>query len=143
VETLSTKGRSLCIPAFGGFGGSINYPSAKPSVQLTITASTTDYDHQQKLGKGAPLVYLQLALAGATTFGFHVKAGGGFTGEKLVAGKTYTVFGRAVLHHIPFNFRPCYEVASKGKYGGGVITRIGTLLKGVNLPGAATGLIEI
>jgi hypothetical protein len=140
--TLSTKGGKFCIPEYGGFGGSVQYPSANPSVKLTLTSSTKDYNHLPQLGKGTAIFYLQLALSAGTDFGTNHVAGGGLTSAKLVAGKAYTAFGEAVIDSIPFNFTPCYAIATKGPYGG-VIGGLGTLLKGDDVPSKATGFIEV
>ncbi|HEY1882706.1 MAG TPA: hypothetical protein VGG51_06670 [Candidatus Cybelea sp.] len=142
TQTLSTKGGSLCVPAFGGFGGTIKYPPANPSVKLELTSSTTNYDHMPSLGSGMPIFYMQLAIQGGTSFGNNVEAGGGLTGKQIDPHKPYTVYGQAVIYRIPFNFGPCYAKASKGKYGG-VIGGVGTLLRGVQIPGAATAVVEI
>lgn len=141
-QKLSTKGGSLCVPAFGGFGGSINYPPANPSVKLELTSSTTNYNHMPNLGKGSPIFYLQLAISGGTTFGKNVRAGGGLTSQQIDPGEPYTIYGQAVVRHIPFNFGPCYAVATKGKYGG-VLGGVGTLLKSEQIPVAATAVLEI
>src|SRR5579863_4154385 len=93
--TLLTKGGSVCIPTFGGFGGSVRYPGASPSVNLTLTSSTTNYDNMPQLGSGTPIFYLQLAISGGTSFGTKVKAGGGLTSQSITPGQTYTVFGQA------------------------------------------------
>ena len=140
--TLSGKGGSFCIPTFHGFGGSVNYPSANPSVQLTVTSSTKNYNNMPNLGSGTPLFYLQLALSGGTQFGSNVKAGGGLTGKTFVVGDTYTVFGQAKVSGVPVNLPPCYAVATKGKYGP-VVSGVGTLLKNQTVPTAATAVNEI
>ncbi len=143
VETLSTKGGQICIPAFGKLGGTVSYPPANPSVGITLISSTTNYNGQlPALHSGKPIFYLQLATTGATNFGPNVKAGGGLTGAPITASKTYTVYGQAKISGFPVNFTPCYAIATKGTFGG-VIGGIGTLLKGQNVPAAATGVIEI
>jgi hypothetical protein len=142
TETLSTQGGSLCIPAIGGFGGSIKYPGAKPSVKLTLTSSTTNYNHMPNLGSGSALFYMQLALSSGTSFGTNARTGGGLTGKEIVPGKSYTAYGQAVIYGIKFNFGPCYTVAKKGKYGG-VVGGVGTLLEGEDVPVAATAVVEI
>jgi hypothetical protein len=142
TQTLSTEGGALCVPAFGGFGGTINYPPANPSVNVELTSSTTNYDQMPNLGTGTPIFYLQLAIGGATSFGSNVDAGGGLTSQTIRPRKPYTVYGHAVIFHIPFNFGPCYGKASKGKYGG-VIGGVGTLLEGAQIPGAATAVVEV
>ena len=140
--TLSTKGGSFCIPEFGGYGGSVTYPGAKPSVKLTVTTSTTNYDDMPQLGSGTPIVYLQLGISGKTTFAAKAKAGGGLTSKHITAGESYTAYGQAKIYGFPVNFGPCWTTASKGKYGG-VIGGIGTLLQGVGVPAATSGVIEV
>lgn len=140
--TLSPKGGSFCIPAIAGFGGSVKYPGANPPVKLKLISSVENYNHQPQLGKGTPIFFLQLALSGGTTFGSNSSAGGGLTAKTIVPGKPYTAYGQAVISGFTFPLGPCYAIATKGKYGG-VIGGIGTLLKNVSLPVAASGVIEI
>jgi hypothetical protein len=140
--TLSSQGGSFCIPAYGGYGGSVKYPSASPSVKLTIISSTKNYNHQPHLGKGIAIFYLQLAISSGTTFGQNGMAGGGLTSQKIVPKNAYTAYGQATVFGVKVNFGPCYAIATKGKYGG-VIGGIGSLLKGQNIPVAAKGVIEL
>jgi hypothetical protein len=140
--TLSTKGGSFCVPEFGGFGGTIKYPGADPSVKLALISSTKDYNHLPQLGTGMAIFYLQLAISGGTAFGNQVPAGGGLVAKKIVPGKSYTSYGQAEISGIKFPFGPCYATAKKSKYGG-IIGGIGELLKGANVPSAASVLIEI
>ncbi|MFY9885559.1 MAG: hypothetical protein WAK15_12380, partial [Candidatus Cybelea sp.] len=91
--TLSTKGGSFCVPEFGGFGGTIKYPAANPSVKLALISSTTDYNHQPQLGSGTAIFYLQLTISSGTAFGDQVPAGGGLVAKKIVPGKPYTAYG--------------------------------------------------
>jgi predicted small lipoprotein YifL len=140
--TLSTAGGAACIPEFDGFGGSVEYPGADPSIKLTEVSSTSDYDKLPQLGSGTAIFYLQLATSGSTFFGESVSAGGGLTSAKIVAGKPYTAFGEATIGTFVYHFSPCYAIATKGKYGG-VIGGMGELLKGQILPAAAKGFVEI
>jgi hypothetical protein len=140
--TLSTKGGSFCVPEYGGFGGTIKYPSANPSVKLTLISSTKDYNHQPQLGSGTAIFYLQLAISSGTSFGDQVQAGGGLASKKIDPGKPYTAYGQAVISGYAFKFGPCYATAKKSKYGG-IIGGLGTLLKGADIPFAASGLIEL
>lgn len=141
TEKLVKRGGSLCIPAFGGFGGTVRYPAVNPPVDMTLTSSTSNYAKLPELGKGKALFYLQLALSGSTTFGANLPAGGGLTGKKIVAKKSYTAFGAALVFGFYVQFTPCYVVATPGKYGG-VIGGLGTLLKGQTVP-QTSGFIEI
>ncbi len=142
TQKLSNKGGSLCIPAFGGFGGTILYPSANPSVSMTLIGSTTNYAKLANLGKGTPIFYLQLAISSGTAFGTKVVAGGGLASKKIVAGKPYTAYGQASLGAVKVTFHPCYAVATKSPYGGAV-GGLGTLLKGQSVPFAVKGFLEI
>ena len=143
VETLSTSGGSLCIPAFGGLGGSVKYPPASPSTSITLTSSTTNYNGKlPSLHSGTPIFYLQLSIAGSTTFGQKANAGGGLTGAAIVPGDAYTAYAQAKLDGFKFNFKPCYAVAKQGKYGG-VIGGVGSLLQGQSVPANTSGVIEI
>lgn len=142
-ETFATTGGTICIPAFGGLGGSVAYPPAHPSTSVSLIASTTNYNHKlPSLHSGSPMFYLQLAIAGGTTFGSKVKVGGGLMGKPIVAGKSYTAYAQAKIYGFPVNFGPCYAVAKKGKYGG-TIGGVGSLLKGQSVPGGVSGVIEI
>jgi len=140
--TLSTKGGSFCIPAYGGFGGSVKYPGAHPSVRLNLISSTKNYDHLPELGRGTAIFYLQLALSGGTSFGSKAQAGGGLTAEEIVPGKAYTAYGQATISGFTIKFGPCYSVATQGRYGG-VIGGIGTLIEGRSIPVAVSGVIEV
>ncbi len=139
---ISTKGGSLCVPAFGGFGGSIKYPTASESVDLTLTSSVKNYNGQPKLGTGKAIFYLQFDVAGATSFGSSLKAGGGLTGSKIVSGQAYTAYGQATIDSEKVTLGPCYATATSGKYGG-VIGGLGTLIENRSVPNSATGVIEI
>jgi hypothetical protein len=141
--TLSSKGGTVCIPAFGGFGGTVGYPPANPSIGVALISSTSNYNGKLPgLHSGKPIFYLQLSIAGPTSFGRNVPAGGGLTRQAIVPGQNYTAFAQAKIDGFPVNFKPCYTRAVKGKFGG-VIGGVGTLLKGQNVPTAATGVIEI
>ncbi|MBV9233165.1 MAG: hypothetical protein JO030_03920 [Candidatus Eremiobacteraeota bacterium] len=139
---LSSKGGHLCVPAYGGWGGTLQYPGANPPVNLTLISSTKNYNHQPHLGKGTAIFYLQIEISGGTSFGSKVRAGGGLTSKKVIPGKPYTAYGQATIFSFTINFGPCYAVAKKGPYGG-VIGGVGSLLKGQSVPAQANGVIEI
>jgi hypothetical protein len=143
TQALATAGGSLCIPAFGGFGGTLNYPTVTSSVNVTLTSSTTNDASFPSLGTVTPIFFLQIALAGGTTFGTGAAAGGGLASTSIVVGQTYTVFGQATIAGIPLNFSPCQSVATAGAGGTGVISGLATVLKNAAIPLAATGVLEI
>jgi hypothetical protein len=139
---LKTGGGSFCIPAYGGFGGNLKYPSLSPSITLTLSTSTETYDNFPTLGSGTPIFYLAFTTSGAVTFGKNIKSGGGLTGKQIIAGDPYTAYGEASIYGYKVKFGPCFTTATKGKYGG-VIGGIGGLLKGEQIPFKVGGVIEI
>lgn len=143
TEKMTSAGGTLCVPAFGGFGGSITYPGANPAITLKLTTSTTNYTGSlPKLSKGAPIVYLQFATSGATSFSANAPAGGGLTGKAFVPGTTYTAFGQVNALGSTVPLKPCYARATAGNFGG-VVGGLGTLLKGQQAPFQVSGVIEV
>jgi hypothetical protein len=139
---LKTAGGSFCIPAYGGFGGDLKYPSLNPSIQLTLSSGTENFDNFPTLGSGTPIFYLAFSTSSGTTFGKDLKSGGGLTGKQVVAGQPYTAYGEASVFGYKAKFGPCYTTATKGKYGG-VIGGVGALLKNEDIPFKVSGVIEI
>ena len=141
---LEAKGGAFCIPAYGGYGGTLEYPNASfnGTVDLTLTTSVKNYNHQSKLGKGTPIFYIQFAISGAVSFGSKIKSGGGLTGGGIVNGQPYTLYGQAKAFGQKISLGSCYTTATKGPYGG-VIGEIGSLVKNRSVPFAASGVIEI
>lgn len=141
---LKSSGGAFCIPAIGGFGGKLEYPDAsfKGSVNLRLTSSVKNYNHQPNLGSGTPIFYIQFAISNGVKFGNKLKRGGGLTGAKIASGGAYTLYGQATVFGQNVNFGPCSTTATKGKYGG-VIGEIGSLIKNEDVPFAASGVIEI
>ena len=139
---LKTGGGSFCIPAYGGFGGKLNYPSLSPSITLTVSTSTQNYDNFPTLGSGTPIFYLAFTTSTGVTFGGNIKSGGGLTSKQIIVGDPYTAYGEASVYGYKVKFGPCFTTATKGKYGG-VIGGIGGLLKGEQIPFKVSGVIEI
>ncbi len=109
---------------------------------MTLSSGTKNFDDFPKLGTGSAIFYLGLGLSGGTDFGTNLPAGGGLSSKTLKPGSSYTAFGQATVDGIQANFTPCYAVATKSKYGG-TFGGLGTLLKGRDVPAAASGIIEI
>lgn len=139
---LGSKGGSLCIPAFGGFGGTMDYPGVDRSVVLTMRTSTKNIYHEPELGSGTSLVYLNLRFSTNTHFDSTLKSGGGLTGAKIVAGQTYTAVGIVQVGHLDLRLGPCYATATSGPYGG-VFPNLGELFSGQAITGKGFGVIEI
>lgn len=141
-EQLQAAGGRACVPAFGGFGGKIAYPNLNPSIDVTITSSTTNYNNMPNLGSGTPILYIQLSISGATSFGQTLPAGGALVGAGIVPKQIYTAFGQASAFGFKQNLTPCYSRAGKSTYGG-KLGGFGKLLEGQSAPSAATAVVEI
>lgn len=139
---LKTKGGSFCIPAFGGFGGSMQYPGVERSVKLTIRTSAKNIYNEPQLGNGTSIVYLNLHFRAGTHFGSNLKSEGGLTSQTIYSGDTYTAYGIVAVGHLDMMFPPCYTVATQGPYGG-VLPNLGDLFSGTTITGAGYGVIEI
>lgn len=139
---LKTKGGSFCVPAFGGFGGSIQYPHVERPVKLTIRTSTQNIYYEPQLGTGTSIVYLNIHFHAGTHFGSKLRSQGGLTSQTIYAGNTYTAYGIVAVGNLDLMFPPCYTVATEGPYGG-VLPNLGKLFSGTTITGAGFGVIEI
>lgn len=139
---LRAKGGSLCIPAFGGFGGSMQYPGVERSVKLTVRTSTKNIYNEPQLGNGTSIVYLNLHFHAGTHFGSNLKSKGGLTSPAIYPGGAYTAYGIVAVGHLILMFPPCYAVATQGPYGG-VLPNLGHLVSDTTITGAGYGVIEI
>jgi hypothetical protein len=122
TEALGSRGGILCIPAFRGFGGSLQYPAAKSSNEAGLISSTTDYNKNlPRLGTGSPMFYLQISTSGAASFGKRPATGGGLEGQTIKPGQTYTVYSRATLGGIiSAGSSACYVKAKTNAFGGAI-----------------------
>jgi hypothetical protein len=139
---LKTKGGSFCVPAFGGFGGAIQYPRVERSVKLTMRTSTKNIYNEPQLGNGTSIVYLNLHFHAGTHFGANVKTKNGLTSATIYAGNEYTAYGIVAVGHLELMFPPCYAVAVQGPYGG-VLQNLGGLVSNSTITGSGYGVIEI
>jgi hypothetical protein len=142
TATLNKKGGSFCIPAFGGFGGSMQYPGVESSVKLTIRTSTNNIYDEPQLGTGTSIVYLNLHFHAGTHFRSNLKPEGGLTSQAIYSGDTYTAYGIVAVGNLVLMFPPCYTVATQGPYGG-VLPNLGDLFSDTTITGAGYGVIEI
>jgi hypothetical protein len=124
VEHLSRGEEALCVPSFGGFGGELGFPGAHPPGNIKLIVRSNQV---MKLGNLSAIFTLQWLPAWQFSFGPTAPAGG-ITGTKIVAGKSYTAYGRYYVHGSSTAVGPCYSVASRGKFGG-VFKNLGALMK--------------
>jgi hypothetical protein len=142
TATLKTKGGLFCVPAFGGFGGSIKYPAVETSVKLTMHTSIKDIYDEPQLGTGTSIVYLNLHFHAGTHFGSSVRNKGGLISATIYPGDAYTAYGIVAVGHLELMFPPCYSIATQGPYGG-VIPNLGNLVSNTTITGPGYGVIEI
>ncbi len=141
-RSLRAHGGLFCIPAFGGFGGSLQYPGVERSVELSIRTSAANIYNEPQLGTGTPIVYLNLHFHAGTHFGSKLKSQGGLTSATIQAGQAYTAYGIVAVGHLSLMFPPCYTVAAQGPYGG-VLSNLGDLFSDTTITGNGYGVIEI
>jgi hypothetical protein len=139
---LRPSGGSFCIPAFGGFGGSLQYPGVERAVTLSIRTSTANIYNEPLLSSGAPIVYLNLHFHAGTHFRSNLKSKGGLTSTAIQVGSAYTAYGIVAVGHLSLMFPPCYAVATQGPYGG-VLSNLGDLFSDTTITGDGFGVIEI
>ena len=142
-EVISTKGGSVCVPAFGSWGGALQYPSSNEAAHLTLISSTTAY--QPGLfpppGSRSPVFYLQFAFSASVTFGSSLPAGNGIASPKVVPKKPYTAEAALAFGSLWESLGSCYSVSKKVKYGGGV-GRVGAVFRNKHMT-PSSGVIEI
>jgi hypothetical protein len=142
-QRLRVNGGSFCIPEFGGFGGTLQYPTLDRSVKFTIRTTTQNIYQEPLLGSsGAPIVYLNIHFHAGTHFGAQLKAKGGLTSPSIQSGSAYTAFGIVAVGHLDLMFTPCYGIAMQGPHGG-VLANVGELLSNAIITGDGFGVIEI
>ena len=142
-QHVTTQGVSVCVPAFGGWGGSLQFPAANAPTSLSLISSTTAYEPGlfPPPGSKAPVFYLQFAFGMDLTFGSKLPAGNGIASAKIVPKRAYTVSATLNFGSLWENVNSCYTVAKKSQYGGS-IGRVGGVFLGHGL-NHSTGVIEI
>src|SRR5579863_4852346 len=63
---LTRRGASLCVPEFGGFGGTIEYPGVERPAELILRSSVENIYDQPQLGSGTAIFYLNLHFRAGT-----------------------------------------------------------------------------
>ena len=142
-QGISTKGGSVCVPAFGTWGGALQFPGASVPAQVTLTSSTTAYEPGlfPPAGSKTPVFYLQLKFSASLTFGSNLPAGNAIASPKVVPKKPYTVVASLAFGSLWQNLGSCYSTSKKSKYGGGV-GRAGAVFLGKH-PTSSSVVIEI
>lgn len=147
AKALSTKGGTLCVPLFKGWGGSISYPGPTTSgVTMSLTSSTTAYSGGAwpPAPPGTAVFYLRFTLNGSgVDFNSKVSGSGDLASKTLKAKQKYTIY--AALEETAslwLGLANCYESATIGKYGPDLSTVGKAVFAGHHLFGGS-GVIEI
>jgi hypothetical protein len=122
AKPLSTKGGTLCVPLFRGWGGSMTYPGPTTSgVTMTLTSSTTAYSGASwpPSPPGTAIFYLQYALnKNGVDFGSSISGTGDVASKMLKAKAQYTIFAeQEASPSLWLGLAECYVTAVVGKYG--------------------------
>jgi hypothetical protein len=129
TQNVKTGGGSLCVPAFGGWGGALQYPDLKYSQSFTVKliSSTKAYASGTwpPNGSQTPIFYLQYAFSGFPSFGSNLPKGNPIVSNHLLAGKTYTVELWENVIAGWTDLGSCYAVAKKSSKYGGQLSKAG------------------
>ncbi len=122
-ETLKAKGGSLCVPAFAGWGGALQYPQTYGTAANTVRliSSTTAYKGGTfpPGGSKKPIFYLQLGFDNFPGFYPTLPKGAPIVSSHLTAKKSYTVELFEYFYALGWSKEgECYQVAAKSKHGG-------------------------
>jgi hypothetical protein len=109
TEKVNPSGGNFVVPKFGGFSGSVGYPSnnAFPGTTVTLISSTTNINHAPQPPSGTVVFYLQAKLSspiGYVTFN-NGTATARLHAASLLSSKTYSVYAYAFgkpLHGTPY-----------------------------------------
>jgi hypothetical protein len=148
AQPLSTKGGVLCVPRFGGWGGSMSYPgTTSAGYTMSLIGSTTAYSGPiwPANEPGTAIFYIQVTASTAgISFVSKIPSGGDLASKKLKANKPYTVNATLIAFGSQFEgLGECYVKARQGPYGP-YLTGLAAALAGHGFSGAGTrAVIEV
>jgi len=145
AKALSTNGGTLCVPSFGGWGGTMDYPGPTSHASMALISSTTAYNPGAfpPPGSVSPIFYIQFKMnTYGVIFGAKLPATGGLSSKSLAVGKVYTAQGASDVGSLWNSLGECYATAFSTK-NGATIRGIGFVLKNVHMGEASSGVISI
>ena len=143
-QAMKEAGGTLCVPAFGGWGGAIEYPESQSSTKLTIslTSSTTAYSGGRFPPVKGAIFYLQWAFSYPPYFDPTLPKGNPLVSSHLTPKQTYTIGLWVYYYALGWSSEvSCYQVAESSKYGG-ALEAVGAVLENEDF-GEKTGAIEV
>ena len=122
-ETLKAHGGTLCVPAFGGWGGGLQYPQQYGSYAYTVKLISSTKAYSGSLlppaGSKTPIFYLQIGFNSFPGFYPTLPKGAPLVSSHLKAKKSYTVGLFEYFYGLGWSQEvSCYQVAAKSKHGG-------------------------
>lgn len=132
-ESLRKNGGSLCVPAFKGWGGALQYPQTYGTAAYTVKliSSTTAYKGSllPPSGSKTPIFYLQIGFDGFPGFYPTLPKGAPLVSSHLKPKKSYTVGLFEYFYGLGWSEEAsCYRVATTSKYGGS-LEAVGAVFK--------------
>jgi hypothetical protein len=143
-QAMPEAGGSLCVPAFGGWGGEIQYPKTQSSTKLSVslTSSTKAYSGGRFPPVTGAIFYLQWAFSYPPYFDPTLPKGNPLVSSHLKPKKPYTIGLWVYYYALGWSSEvSCYQVAAKAKYGGS-LAAVGAVFDNLEL-GEKTGAIEV
>jgi hypothetical protein len=145
AKALSTKGGTLCVPSFGGWGGTMDYPGPTSQASMALISSTTAYNPGAFPPPGSvnPIFYIQFKMNSyGVVFSSKLPAAGGLSSKSLTVGKFYTAQGASDVGSLWDVLGECSTKAfATGR--GPTILGIGFVLENVHMGEASSGVISI
>ncbi len=142
-QTMKAAGGGLCVPAFGGWGGALQYPSINMGYTVALTSSTKAYKPSlfPPPGSSKPIYYLQYTFNGFPSFGGTLPKGSPLVSAHVSAKKKYTIqlWENVIVGWSELS--SCYAVAAKSKYGG-ALSKVGQVFAG-QFYRETSGVIEV
>ncbi len=122
-EALKHNGGSLCVPAFKGWGGALQYPQQYGSYAYAVklVSSTTAYKGSllPPAGSKTPIFYLQIGFNSFPGFYPTLPKGAPLVSSRLKPKKRYTVELFEYFYGLGWSGEgSCYQVAKPSKNGG-------------------------
>lgn len=139
------SGASVCVPAFGGWGGALQFPGTyNASYTVALTSSTKTYKGGlfPPAGSKTPIFYLQIAFSGFPGFYPTLPKGNPLESTHLTAGKPYTI--EVLEYYYGLGWSPvgeCYQNAKKAKNGNG-LSGAGTIFEKITFR-EPKGILEV
>ncbi len=145
-EVLKANGGSLCVPAFEGWGGALQYPRTYGSYTYTVKLVSSIKAYKGAMlppgGSKKPIFYLQIGFNSFPGFYPTLPKGAPLVSSHLTPKKSYTVELFEYFYALGWSEEAsCYQVAQQSKNGGS-LADAGALLEKVTFS-EHNGAIEI